>query len=173
MSSHRADKEDDSNSPVATACSDEDITHLEELYSDIFGDEDREGGEIRHDALMMIPRVTSVSSDLSSETLSMLGLLKDDKSCQSSVVSFDSTEFMEDELLEPGGILDPATRSKNGSCAISMHDITTIHEEDEDDLVAEEADLALDRACLPTPLINGELHLRRQELTSQGTTTSD
>lgn len=157
-----AQNEDDSNSEVATACSDEDINHLEELYSDIFGDEEGE----KHDG--MIPRASSESSDLSSETLSMLGLLKDDRSTQSSVVSFDSTEFLEDEQMDAPG--DP-TQSKT-SCSISMHDITTIHEEEEDDIAQEDEIGQFDHACFPTPLINGELHLRRQDLVSQGTNHS-
>jgi len=155
----------DSNSEVATACSDEDITHLEELYSDIFGEEGNAGQEN-----LQIHRGSSGSSDLSSETLSMLGLLKDDRSTQSSVVSFDSTEFLEDDQLDIHG--DP-TKSK-ASCSISMHDITTIHEEDEDDIAQEKEDRAaqMDYGCFHTPLINGELHLRRQDLISQGTTNS-
>jgi len=140
----------DVDSEVATASSADDIVYLEELYSDIFGGEE----VVRH----VIEEDESVSSGAA---LAMLGLFKDVESCHSSVVSFDSTDFLEDEQFDDG-------RSK-ACCSISMHDITTIHEEDEDD-IADEDDrvLPVDTNVAVMPL-NGELHLRRLELVSQGT----
>jgi len=140
----------DVDSEVATASSADDIVYLEELYSDIFGGEE----VVRH-------VIEEEDSDSSGAGFSMLGLFKDVESCHSSVVSFDSTDFMEDEQFDDG-------RSK-ACCSISMHDITTIHEEDEED-IADEDDrvLPVDTNVAVMPL-NGELHLRRLELVSQGT----
>jgi len=150
------DDDSDRDSEVATACSsDQDIAHLEELYSEIFSDED--------DTKAALITPTS-SSEGESGALSMLGLFKDGESCHSSVVSFDSTDFLEDEQF---GQFDEV-RSK-GYCSISMHDITTIHEEEDDDIADEdEVGLPADHNLPPMPL-NGELHLRRLELVSQGT----
>jgi len=154
-----------SDSEVATASSDEDITHLEELYSDIFGEEE-------DDPLLRPVSSSEGESDLSSGTLSMLGLFKDDKSCQSSVVSFDSSEFLEDEQFDDYSSLH--SRSK-ASCSISMHDITTIHEENEDDIAEEdEEDLhdvlmgGTDMEYPPPMPLNGELHMRRNDLVTPG-----
>lgn len=140
----------DVDSEVATASSADDIVYLEELYSDIFGEAE------------VVKHVIDEEASDASGALSMLGLFKDVESCHSSVVSFDSTDFLEDEQSFEDG------RSK-AHCSISMHDITTIHEEDEDDIADEdERVLPVDTNAAFMPL-NGELHLQRLQLVSQGT----
>jgi len=111
--------------------------------------------------------------------LNRLLLDQNSTSSESSVVSFDSVEFLEDEhrftqfslarksflkdeqLDVPGDIT-----MSTASCSISMHDITTIHEENEDDIAQERNDIAaqMDHARIPNSLINGDLDLREQEM---------
>jgi len=157
------DDNSDRDSEVATASSDEDITHREELHSDILGDEEKD--------MCTLYRSSSISSneeesDLSSGALSMLGLFKDVESCHSSVTSFDSIEFLEDEQSDDG-------KSKT-YCSVSMH-LGSIHEENEDDIAEEvslspEEDerLSMDQNLLPMPL-NGELLLQKTSTLGTGT----
>jgi len=152
------DEYSNSDSEVATASSDEDMAELELLCSDAFDEEERCG-------LLQTVSSSEEESDLSTGTLSMLGLFHDGQSYESSVLSFDSAKFFGEETC--GDSL-----SKN--CSISLHDITTIHEEDEDDIAEEESlspqgDLGLQmESRIPTPL-DGELRLPRRELVRQGT----
>jgi len=118
----------------------------------------------------LMPAVSTEESDLSTGTLSMLGLFSQSGG---SVVSFDST-FMEEE--EEGGSRSRSLSHSRSRCSVvSMHDITTIHEENEDDIAEEEEELEEvlladpDHAVPACPLIGGSLQLLRRDLVRQGT----
>jgi len=147
-----ADDESNSDSEVATASSDEDIIHLEKLL-DNFGEEER---------LAMLHPTSSNEEELDPPggTLSMHGLFKGDGSCNSSLVSFDSKEFLEDEELLEDEQFDDC--KSIACCPISMHNITTILEENEDEII-EEAPTDHHRFHIP---LNRERHLRGGTLSS-------
>jgi len=146
-----------SNNEIATASSDDTLTHLEELYSDI-GEEEKEGFVLLHP-------VSSIEEELDA-TISMLESINDDESFNSSVKSFDTKDFLEDELSDG---------NSKACCSLSTYDITTIHEENEDDIAEEvcispkeDRGLLMNQNLLSMRL-NGGLHLRRMELEIQGT----
>jgi len=154
------------NSDVISVSSIEEI-----LYSDNFGQDDM---------IALQQHAKSISSneeesDLPSGPISMLGLFKDVESCNSSVTSFDSIEFLEDDRFDDGKSKGCCSIALN--CSISLNDITTIHEEDDDDIAEEvslspeeDGDLLMYQNVLPIPL-NGELHLRQTTMPGIGTRT--
>jgi len=158
------DLDDDSNSDSegATASSNDDIAYLEDLCSNTFSKEEEESFTLIHPI-----SPNEEEFDLPSVTLAMLGLFKDDESCNSSVVSSENTGFLEDDQFND---------QSEACCSISMHDITTIHEENEDDIAEEEylspMEDKVDQNLTPIPL-NGDLHLQKMEITSQGTGSTD
>jgi len=155
-----ADEHSNLDSEVATASSDDDVAQLEQLYSDIFEDDEDDEDEDRL-KLLQSASFSEEESDLSTGTLSMLGLFHDGESYESSAVSFDSTKFFKDV---------PCGDSISKNCSISMHDITTIHEENEDDIAEEDSPspLPMDDKIISTPL-DGELRMPRREYMRQGT----
>jgi len=139
----------DSGSDEATVSSEElFLMQLEELYSHITnGERD----------------ISLQTGDLSSVCSSKSGMSRDDSSTQSSshssVLSFDSAEFLEDDFDE----------TYCESRLSSLHDITTIAEENEEDMVEEQGEeekLEEGRTGLQLPL-NTEINMRRQFLVSQ------
>jgi len=143
--------DDDSNrdSDVATVDSDEEI-----LYSDNFGREEEDMFALQH--------ASSISSNGEESDPS-------NSSVASSVTSFDSIEFLEDDQFDDG-------KSK-GCCSISIHDITTIHEENDDDIAEETsvsheegAGLLVNQNVPPIPP-NGESHLRKPSMMGAGART--
>jgi len=154
-----------SDSDVSTASSDEDITCLKGLYSDIFEEEEKEA---------LLSPASSSESDMSSVALSMLGLSKDDTLCQSSMVSFDSSDLLEDEQFD-----EYSSHSRSKASGSISHDITTIQEENEDDITEEDEEVqhdvqmgGMEMDHQPPMPLNGELHQRRQDLGTTGSSTT-
>jgi len=153
------DDESNRDSDVATTSSDDD-TRLKDIYSNPFGVEEEEWF-----ALFRSASPNEEESDLPSDTRSMLGLFKDDESCNLS-----EGEDLEDDKFDD---------QSKAYCSISMHDITTIHEENEDDIAEvvnlppkEDGVLPINQN-LPAGPLNGDLHLQGISIRSQGTGDTD
>jgi len=142
--------EEEANLPIGVATASSGMTHLEELYSGICSKYKEKNIKAFH------PTSSDGKESDISGTLSKLPLSRD--SSQSSIMSFDSTEFMEDEQVHYGKSIE--------CCSISTHDITTIHEEKEDD-IAIEAHLSLNVDEGLT--MDQDQNIMRMKLTSQGT----
>jgi len=143
------EEESDLPSGIATASYDTDISHLEELYSNIFGKEEEKSVKVLNPISS-----NDEKSDPSRGTISTLPLFRD--SSQSSMMSFESAEFREDEQLDDG--------ENKACCSITTHDIKTIHEENEEDVAKEVYLLRNEDEGIPK-----DHHILRMSITSQGT----
>ena len=99
-----------SNSEVDTASSDDTVAHLEELYSDVV--------EKKKDIFAFLHPV-AFNEEESDGTILMLESFNDDESFNSSMMSFYTKDFLEDELSDG--------KSK-ARCSLSTYNITTFHE---------------------------------------------
>jgi len=149
----------DADSDDATVASEDFfLTQLEELYSDIFKGEKEEDFSVRDRSgkSSLIPG-DRVASPKSGDCVSSVKSV----SSHSSVLSFDSMDFLEDDEFMEDDYDDVYCQSQ-----LSLHDITTIEEENKEDVEEEEGIMEdREKGLLFQP--KGEISIKRHFLVSQ------